>query len=109
MKIDLDQVAATAVEKAFPWDLVLTVNGQEHRVKPLAVADVMALADLRSEPARLTGLLASQFEEPGPVAGWSLELQVAALRAILAYWKQQTEKKTQAIGEAAEAAVAASR
>lgn len=100
MKVDLEKMMAEAVQSILPWDLVMTIRGRDHRVRPLMVADVVALANLehQRDAGKTLEVVAGFFEEPKPdVSQWSVQEVMLVINTIAVQHGEHTRKNSVAV------------
>lgn len=115
MNLDLSQIAhqARALQALLPWDLVLTLCGQDYPTRPITIEDVGQISKL----ATMTDdqgyeLLEGFFVEPRPpLKALAAEGRIhseellAIPAAIMAYLEERARKNSQTIAEKARAAM----
>lgn len=87
MNIDLDRIFSTVK----PWDLSLTIDGVEHRVRRLTAPDVKRLHDVPRHPDDANRQFALSLFDGGPPEGsnnWDSERIGTVLLAVTAYYTQ---------------------
>lgn len=107
MKIDLDTAinVAAAKQGSLKWDLVLTLDGTDYRVRPMTNADVQRLAAFTTitTESEAVGFLDGLFEETKPDIQAMLQDQgkiSALILGITLYLEQHLKKKSQLLASA---------
>ena len=95
MKIDIGKI--DGVEGLLPWDLTLTVEGQDYPTRRPTVGEVAQLetvAGMQSNADGMTVVGRILFAEPRPDLGaWSVESVIGAITAFTSYFNARAEKK----------------
>lgn len=105
MNINLNEAIAVAEQRAIKWDLEVTIGARSYRIRPLAVVDLQALADLAAKEksgdlgmAEAMAFVGSLFEGEAPdlaILSRSPELMAALIATVSVYFQEHVKKKSE--------------
>jgi hypothetical protein len=104
VNIDINEVA----QSFKPWDLTLTIDGKNYKVRPLSIADRSAIIGLQNKTEEegyqlIEGLF--EGKQKPKVRDWDPSRAAAVLAAIGQYANEMTKKNAQSAAAHVESAM----